>query len=218
MVQQESFQFSNTGYSLFKLPQDVLNWANDNAKIGDPSNLFCNNLAGHLKDEYRLNDVPEFVSDYLFNCAAVYERDFNFLGTVPELGSWLVTQRDTNGFIPLVLENMWVNVQHKHEFNPIHNHSGLFSFVMWLKIPYELADEDARFPGVKDHDKRASRFEFVFQDSLGRTRSQPVDVDKSMEGVMCLFPAAMYHTVYPFYTSDEPRITMAGNIGLDFAR
>ena len=37
--------------------------------------------------------------------------------------------------------NMWVNFQRKYEFNPLHKHSGLLSFVIWMKIPYNFEDE-----------------------------------------------------------------------------
>ena len=39
-------------------------------------------------------------------------------------------------------------------------------------------------------------------------------VDKSFEGQMLMFPAPLQHIVYPFYTSDESRITVSGNIKL----
>ena len=45
----------------------------------------------------------------------------------------------------LELHNLWVNYQ-KHEFNPIHIHDGLFSFIIWHKVPYKMEDEKARFP------------------------------------------------------------------------
>jgi hypothetical protein len=38
-------------------------------------------------------------------------------------------------------------------------------------------------------------------------------VDKEWEGKIALFPAKLNHLVYPFYTSDEPRISISGNIG-----
>ena len=39
-----------------------------------------------------------------------------------------------------------------------------------------------------------------------------IPVDKSFEGKMIMFPASQYHAVYPFYTSDEERITVSGNL------
>jgi hypothetical protein len=41
-----------------------------------------------------------------------------------------------------------------------------------------------------------------------------IDVDKSFEGKMLMFPNSAYHTVYPFYTSDDYRITVSGNLDI----
>jgi hypothetical protein len=45
--------------------------------------------------------------------------------------------------------------------------------------------------------------------------NESLPVDKKMNGVMCVFPAPMIHYVTPFYTSDEYRISVAGNVCLD---
>ena len=34
----------------------------------------------------------------------------------------------------------------------------------------------------------------------------------ALEGNILFFPAALRHTVYPFYNFDEPRISIAGNL------
>jgi len=39
-----------------------------------------------------------------------------------------------------------------------------------------------------------------------------LDVDKSFENKLLMFPASYNHQVYPFYTSDEERITVSGNV------
>ena len=41
----------------------------------------------------------------------------------------------------LVLDKFWVNYQYKTEFNPYHDHSGVYSFAIWLKIPYDWEDQ-----------------------------------------------------------------------------
>ena len=45
------------------------------------------------------------------------------------------------------LNGLWVNFQKKCEFQPIHNHTGQFSFVIWMDIPYHWKDE-AKLPFV----------------------------------------------------------------------
>ena len=39
-----------------------------------------------------------------------------------------------------------------------------------------------------------------------------LDVDKSKEGYFVIFPSNLNHQVFPFYSSDDYRITVAGNI------
>lgn len=118
----------------------------------------------------------------------------------------------------LYLDSLWVNKQKKHEFNPIHFHSGALSFVIWLNIPYELEDETNHFPlisGTSPENKDnfyTSKFCFVYTDVLGQIKQFPVPVDKTFEGTILMFPSSLQHTVYPFYTSDDYRISVSGNI------
>ena len=39
-------------------------------------------------------------------------------------------------------------------------------------------------------------------------------MEASDEGTMLFFPAMLKHQVYPFYNSDEDRISISGNISL----
>tara|TARA_R100000152_G_C6702543_1_gene131765 strand:- start:63 stop:761 length:699 start_codon:yes stop_codon:yes gene_type:complete len=121
---------------------------------------------------------------------------------------------DSEDEIKYLLTSWWVNYQYKHEFNPTHYHTGLYSFVIWLKIPYNIMDEHMQpfLKGVKPIDRRAGLFAFTVRDMLGDLSSYNYEPE---EGVMLFFPARLEHCVYPFYTSDEPRITIAGNIALD---
>ena len=50
---------------------------------------------------------------------------------------------------------------------------------------------------------------------LGRIFDLPVHVDKSYEGKMLMFPSFVQHGVYPFYTSDDYRITVSGNVSVN---
>ena len=58
----------------------------------------------------------------------------------------------------------------------------------------------------------ASKLSFIVFDSLGEISELNVPVDKSFENRMIMFPAKLQHLVYPFYTSDDYRITCSGNI------
>ena len=76
-----------------------------------------------------------------------------------------------------------------------------------------MADEKARFPHMKEDEIRAGHFVFVMNNDMGQIVSHAVPADKEWEGKMALFPASLNHQVYPFYTSDEYRISISGNIG-----
>ena len=121
------------------------------------------------------------------------------------------TQKDTSHpLLPIGLESVWINYQKKHEFNPMHNHGGLFSFVIFINVPYDLEEEDKFFPEKKD--PKTSRLCFVMNSPMGVPEEVAIPVDRGFEGKMLLFDAKLPHMVYPFYTSDGERITASGNV------
>ena len=83
-----------------------------------------------------------------------------------------------------------------------------------LKIPYDLEEEIKVYPDVKKDGNTqiaTSKFSFLNANGMGVTHDV-IDVDKSFEGKGFIFPSAQYHEVYPFYTSDDYRITVSGNL------
>lgn len=60
-----------------------------------------------------------------------------------------------------------------------------------------------------------AHFQFTYTDTLGQINQELIPVDKTYDGVLCIFPSKLNHQVYPFYTSDEYRISVSGNICLD---
>jgi hypothetical protein len=85
--------------------------------------------------------------------------------------------------------------------------------VIWHKVPYKIEDERARFPHMKQDEIRAGHFAFLTTNELGQIMSIEIPADKTWEGKMALFPANLNHLVYPFYTSDDYRISISGNVG-----
>ena len=95
----------------------------------------------------------------------------------------------------------WINFQTKGEFNPLHEHSGDISAIMFLDIPKEIAEEN------KDDQHQCMRIgclEFAYDNSC-------CSVITPKTGMIFLFPANLRHTVYPF-KSDVERITMSFNL------
>ena len=113
----------------------------------------------------------------------------------------------------LKVESVWLNMQKKLEVNPLHNHDGTLSFVAWLYIPFKLEDE-RNMPNCKNSRtvELASTFQFVYNTALGTIANCPMFVESGWEGKIVMFPSKLLHMVYPFQTSDDYRISIAGNL------
>ena len=161
-------------------------------------------LAGHIQNEYAYTDRPKEVDNFFVN------KTFESELMKEHIKSYNMLTRD----VPVVLNKLWCNFMKKYEFNPIHTHSGLISFIIFLKIPYKLEDEDKVFPIVNDVNayRATSRLQFILPSKMSILDIINIDVDKSFENKMIMFPANYSHLVYPFYTSDEERITVSGNL------
>jgi hypothetical protein len=113
--------------------------------------------------------------------------------------------------INLLLDKLWVNFQKKGDFNPTHNHGGAMSFVIWMDTPYSIEDEIKHETLKNAKSKVAGHFCFHYTNTLGGIETHPIPVDRSFNGRIALFPAKMNHQVYPFYTSNDYRISVSGN-------
>ena len=114
----------------------------------------------------------------------------------------------------LKLTHFWVNYQKKYEFNPIHDHTGVYSFVIWLKIPTNSDEENENPISKESNAPLRSKFSFMYLDILGELRRWEYSLDKNYEGKMVFFPSKLHHEVTPFYNSDEIRVSVSGNISL----
>ena len=163
-------------------------------------------LAGNIKEEWNLDlSIPIF-NKYIINL--INKHPFHLRHVHNERKKFVNEDRVP----PLQLMSLWVNFQKKHEFNPVHNHSGLFSFVIFVQIPYDLERERKEGPGSLSNLNLTSCLQFHTTNSLGRHYDEIVYVDKSYEGGIYFFNAETMHCVYPFFTSDDYRITVSGNI------
>ena len=192
-----------SGYLKVGLPQDIVDELRLKAEEARENETYHNSeLAGNIKEEY-LVDSSNFDSRFdllLYDMCDAYEKNFRYMGD---------QYKPLNKPLPHELKEMWVNYQPKYEVNPPHTHSGIFAFVIWLQIPYDLEEEIKHL-----HRRHASLFGFLFPQG-NRMTNEPLYVDKSWEGQMILFPSSQFHYVNPFYTSDDYRISMSGNICLD---
>jgi hypothetical protein len=185
----------------------------DYAKHGQIQGQEANDtLAGHLRKEYLINnkEVLEKTKDLIFPFAEEVDHELGLVATAMNQLS-KETQKKFNPYFSL--DDLWVNYQQKHEFNPLHTHTGLYSFVIWLQQPFRIEDENQFGPGAgaPDHEKCCAAF--YCQGTHGRNIN--ILVDKTWNATAFIFPATARHGVYPFYTSDDYRITVSGNIYLD---
>jgi hypothetical protein len=169
-------------------------------------------LAGNILHEYELLDSCNALEQKAREMAMMHQEVYgkNYSASMGTHTTILDTANE--GKIDLKLKSAWVNFQQKGEFNPMHNHTGMYSFVLWYKIPYYLKFEEAAGPGRKSNNNLAGKFQFSYSDVLGHISGAVIPVDKLWEGQILLFPSALMHTVYPFYASNEYRISVSGNL------
>ena len=117
---------------------------------------------------------------------------------------------------PYCLDTFWVNFQKQHDFNPLHNHVGIYSFVIFVKIPTDWKEQHTLPFSAASHTPKASDFDFHWAQD-GIVRKHTYLLDKTSEGTMLFFPAKLMHIVYPFYECEEERITISGNIRFDIS-
>jgi len=206
------FTFPNNGVLFHRVPDEIM------TKVRQVTDdMIASNFEDGVKANYKLtaNIINEFdftkelapvLLDYISSLASFHDHRSqpHHIGQVVNVAS---RPRQFK------FKDVWANFQKKHEFHPHHIHGGVYSFVIWTKIPYKLEDELAVYPDATL--KCASMFVFYYTDILGQVRSMPVPVDQDYEGIICLFPKGLGHSVNPFYTSDGYRVSVSGDLVMD---
>ena len=170
-------------------------------------------LIGNISNSFIIEDTNEyFAQNVLIPAVSLHQEAFP--QTMHTLIPPNVLNKTRSARNRLYLDNFWANYQYKHEFNPVHNHGGLYSFVIWLKIPYDCKEQRKLdfLKGTGENAKMAGTFKFQYLDQQGKFIHTIYDLNKTYEGTMLLFPAWLHHEVHPFYDSDEKRVSISGNI------
>jgi hypothetical protein len=205
----QAIQFENIGYLLSEFtPQELAPVWTEVKKIQEDfehSKRYNSRLAGNLKSSYQMSESVRHV--YNLVAPLVLEFDQNF-------GRYVTQNSIAPESSPIYLKELWVNFQQKHEFNPPHDHFGIISFVIWLKVPFNMKDEHKSSPGSVSNNNVSGRFCFQYTNSLGDICSHYIDADQTMENKIAMFSGKMKHSVFPFYSSDEYRISVAGNFAV----
>ena len=136
-------------------------------------------------------DALQELKNHIFSLIDVYKKQFMF--NPADIRSLKIG-------VPFGFGRPWINYQKKFDFVPNHTHEGVFSYTIWMNIPFK---NEGRFAG---------NFGFAYNSIEGVTRTKIIE---PTAGKMILFPSKIFHQVYPFYTSDEYRISISGNVSLD---
>ena len=201
-IEWNRFSLPNIPLYDVKLPDDIVNrlWS-----YVDKSEIRCNaSLAGNIAESYHLVDDD----DYFFN-TVLKPVSLRYISENPNMGYLQSNHRSSED---ICLNKFWVNYQYKTEFNPMHIHTGIISFVIWLKIPTE-AEEQHNLPIAKNSNTpSASDFSFAYTDIIGNIQSYQIQLSPKDNGLMMIFPASLNHQVYPFYECDKKRVSISGNV------
>lgn len=201
-------KFNNPGVMCDTMPSELFEEVKKNCdyQIANKSNGYA--LRRAAMTDYSVQGIEEAMAinpienykNYILNLADEYFKYYNM---------------HTN--LTGIVTNTWINLQKKYEYRPCHVHSdhsgkGL-SFVTYVDIPYDTENEDK----VKNHTKKAvqhrnGRIEFIYTGFNGTLGSHIIDINKSFVGKTIIFVNSLMHIVYPFYTSDNYRVSIAGNI------
>ena len=166
-------------------------------------------LAGNISQSYELMDRGDwFYTNTIRPLIRCYDEEFGNLGRKAP-----VATRH-----PYHLNRWWVNYQKQNEFNPLHNHSGVYSFVIWMKIPYDSKKQNQKDIARNSNNAQIGNFQFLYQNILGEQMARDYEMSPALEGTLLFFPSELLHQVYPFHDCDEDRISVSGNILLDTSK
>jgi len=201
--------FPNIGVVEGQLPEDVVKdiWKVIKKARKKPEDM-KGELAGNISSSIRLDSESPQLAEFLNTILPEFINSH-----IESYGApWRAVMKEGEGFN---LESLWVNFQKKHEFNPPHDHSGVFSFVIWMQIPTSYA-EQRKLPicAESNADNHISNFAFSYTNTMGKVSTFAYNMEKEAEGYMVMFPSQMLHQVFPFYESDGERISISGNVDI----
>jgi hypothetical protein len=195
-----------------KLSQRVVNklWEYvEKSKEDEEKNNQNKTLAGNISTSLTLHDEDDFFMKEVLKEMAENYINPNFIG----LKWWKAVT--SHAHFNISLSSFWVNFQRKHEFNPVHDHSGVLSFVVWLKIPTHWKDQHRLPISANSNSPVSSNFQFLYSDIVGNICTYDLHMSKEMENMIFMFPSQLKHSVYPFFECDEDRISLSGNLSFD---
>ena len=115
----------------------------------------------------------------------------------------------SGGMGALRLQQLWINFQQAGDHNPIHDHGGMFSFVIYGEIDDEIFTKEVPVT----NSQHAGQIVFQYGERITQLQMNSFAV-KPYKGLMFVFPAGLNHYV-PAYYKDFERISISGNYVLE---
>ena len=202
--------FPNIGVVEGQLPEDVIKniWTVVNEAREKPEDMKPE-LAGNISSSIRLNSQSSLMKEFVTKIIPSFMKSHIEAYGPP----YRTTIKEGEGFN---LESLWVNFQKQNEFNPPHDHAGVYSFVIWMQIPTSYAEQKKLdICANSNADNHISNFAFSYTNTMGRVSTFAYNMEKEAEGYMVMFPSSMLHQVFPFYNNDGERISISGNINIE---
>ena len=118
----------------------------------------------------------------------------------------------------MTLDSIWSNIQEAREYNPIHQHTGNFSFVIYTRndledLSVEEIQDNEYDNKVVDYDNQkplAGMIELFYGEGNWMNWTSFQHIPK--RGDILIFPSWLRHTVYAHYETGKIRISVAGNV------
>ena len=206
-MEQEGYThlIKNTGYLFLKMPQEIISEIKTSVDVVqndfNKSIPLNDRLAGQIDKEYAIKLTHKATQYIKWTVEQYCNANPNYINSI------------TNHPVLKYEGDAWINFQEKYEYNPMHDHTGVFSYVIWYQIPFYKEDEIKYGAGKGKEPKKNNNGDFVFKYPVGdKIYIHSLSIDKTKEGYMAVFPSSLNHAVYPFYTSDDYRITVSGNV------
>ena len=174
---------------------------------GKPEFDASGQLAGRIKKQTHLDEV---ISDTTRNVILNHCKNF-------------FEQTSGGQELPMsamTLDSIWSNIQEAREYNPIHQHTGNFSFVIYTRndledLSVEEIQDNEYDNKVVDYDNQkplAGMIELFYGEGNWMNWTSYQHIPK--RGDILIFPSWLRHTVYAHYETGKIRISVAGNVSL----
>ena len=119
---QKSKDFLNAiGVNAIDVPKDIFQSLKE---IGLKSKTvkYNKNLVGHIKEEYEILNYTPDIKNFI-------EKQVSANPVYANINRKYNANKHSS---PIVLDRIWINFQNKYEFNPLHDHSGCASFIIFV--------------------------------------------------------------------------------------